>query len=167
MNRFLMLALTLCSLSEFSQAQDYQTCIQVISSTGKTATQGGLTFSYTVGEPSITTLAGSSRIVTQGFHQPELCQVVSTHNFDLANWNVEVFPNPTSDFLTVRYSTEKGITLHATVFNLLGQVMLDNRLLAPSTGTQIDCAEWQPGVYILQLKDPVTSNVAALRFIRL
>lgn len=106
-----------------------------------------------MGEPSITTLAGSSRIVTQGFHQPELCQVVSTHNFDLANWNVEVFPNPTSDFLTVRYSTGKGITLHATVFNLLGQVMLDNRLLAPSTGTQIDCAEWQPGVYILQLKN--------------
>ncbi|HRI62017.1 MAG TPA: T9SS type A sorting domain-containing protein [Saprospiraceae bacterium] len=166
MNRFLSLALLLCLSADISLAQDYQTCIQVISASGKSGTQAGLTFTYTVGEPVITTLSGSRKL-TQGFHQPELCMLVSTNDFDLAAWNVEVFPNPTADVLTIRYSAEKGNNLRASVFNLLGQVMLSDQPLTQPDGSQLDCAAWQPGVYILQLQDPATSGVASMRFIRL
>ena len=167
MNRFLSFALFLCLFSNRSLAQDYETCIQVISASGKTGTQGGLTFTYTVGEPVITTLSGDTRKLTQGFHQPELCTVVSTKDFDLADWDIEVFPNPTANVLTVRFSNAKGNTLRASVFNLLGQAMLTNRPLTQPEGSRLDCAAWQPGVYILQLQDPSTSGVASVRFIRL
>ncbi len=166
MNRFLSLALLLCLSANISLAQDYETCIQVISASGKTGTQGGLTFTYTVGESVITTLSGSGKL-TQGFHQPELCMLVSTNDFDLVAWNVEVFPNPTADVLTVRYSGEKGGGLRASVFNLLGQVMLSGQILTRPDGSRLDCAAWQPGVYILQLQDPATLGVASMRFIRL
>lgn len=167
MNRYLFLALSLCLSSGISLAQGAETCIQVISSTGLTATQGGLTFSYTVGEPAITTLAGNTRKLTQGFHQPELCKLVSTNNLDLAAWDIEVFPNPTADALTIRFSDEKGAQLRASVFNLLGQVILSDQILTQPDGSRLDLAAWQPGVYILQLQDPATRGVASVRFVRL
>ena len=167
MNRFLCLALSLCLFSNLSFAQDYETCIQVIGASGKTGTQAGLTFSYTVGEPVITTLTGDTRKLTQGFHQPELCMLVSTLDLDLAAWDIEVFPNPTPDVLTVRFSDEKGSSLRASVFNLLGQIMISNQILSQPGGSRLDCAAWQPGVYILQLQDPATSGIASVRFIRL
>lgn len=167
MNRFLSLALSLCLFPNISYAQDYENVIQVISASGKTGTQGGLTFTYTVGEPVITTLTGDTRKLTQGFHQPELSTVVATDDFDLAAWDIKVFPNPTADVLTVRFSTEKGAVLRASVFNLLGQVMISDRPLTQPDGSQLDCGGWQPGIYILQLQDPATFGVASLRVVRL
>ena len=134
---------------------------------GKTATQGGLTFSYTVGEPVITTLFGNARILTQGFHQPEQCAPVATESPYLADWNIEVYPNPTSDFLTIRFSNEKTNSLRASIVNLYGQVMMYNTVLDKPEGTLLDCSNWQPGVYILQLQDDSTPELASVRFIRL
>lgn len=34
--------------------------------------------------------------------------LVSTSDLDLAAWGIEVFPNPTADFLTVRFASDKG-----------------------------------------------------------
>ncbi|MBV6443113.1 MAG: T9SS C-terminal target domain-containing protein [Haliscomenobacteraceae bacterium CHB4] len=167
MNRFLSLALLLCLSHSICYSQDYVNAIQVISAAGKTGTQGGLTFTYTVGEPVITTLTGDLRKLTQGFHQPELSTVVATDDFDLAAWDIQVFPNPTADVLTVRFSGEKGSLLRANVFNLLGQVVISNQPLTQPDGSRLDCTAWQPGVYILQLQDPATSGVATLRVVRL
>ena len=167
MNRFLLFALSLCAFCHISSAQGYQNCIQVISASGKTATQGGLTFSYTVGEPVITTLIGNTRIVTQGFHQPELCKAVSTSNPALEAWNIEVFPNPTASRLTIRYTENRGRDLHATVYNLFGQVLVDDYILDRPEGVSLDCSDWQPGVYILQLKDPASPASGSVRFVRL
>jgi hypothetical protein len=167
MNRYLFLALSLCISPSISLAQGAEACVQVISATGLSATQGGLSFSYTVGEPVITTLSGNTRKVTQGFHQPELCKLVSTNNLDLVAWGIEVFPNPTTEAVTIRFSNEKGVQLRASVFNLLGQVIISDQPLTQPDGSRLDCAAWQPGVYILQLQDPVTRGVASVRFIRL
>ncbi|MCW5921298.1 MAG: T9SS type A sorting domain-containing protein [Saprospiraceae bacterium] len=168
MNRYLQLALFLCLASySASHAQDYESSIQVISASGKTGTQNGLTFSYTVGEPFITTLSGNSRKLTQGFHQPELSTSVSVNNPDMADWNIEVFPNPTTDVLTIRFSDTKDSALRATVVNLLGQVMMANQPLTQPDGSRLDCTAWQPGIYILHLQDPSTLGMTSVRFIRL
>ena len=166
MNRYLFFALFWCLSPNISFAQDYETALQVISTSGKTGTQGGLTFHYTIGEPVISTLSGNTRKLTQGFHQPEF-GTVSTYNPGLADWDIEVFPNPTADALTIRFSDEKGAMLRASVFNLLGQSMLANQSLTQPDGSRLDCSAWQPGVYILQLQDPATLGIASMRFIRL
>lgn len=167
MNRYLIFTLSLCLPCSLCLAQGAENCSQVISAAGKSGTQAGLTFHYTVGEPVITTLSGNTRIVTQGFHQPELCMLVSTHDLDLAAWAIEVFPNPTADFLTVRFAGDKGNNLRASVFNLFGQVMLSDQSLSQPSGSRLDCSAWQPGVYILQLQDPATHSAASVRFIRI
>lgn len=167
MNRYLIFALAWCFPFSVCLAQGAENCAQVIGVAGKTGTQAGLTFHYTVGEPVITTLTGNTRIVTQGFHQPETCMLVSTNDLDIAAWGIEVFPNPTADFLTVRFASDKSSGLRASVFNLLGQVVLSDERLYQPDGSRLDCSGWQPGVYILQLQDPSTFAVASVRFVRL
>ena len=167
MNRFILLALLSCATITFSQAQDIGICIQVLSASGKSAVHAGRYYAYTVGEPFIMTLQGNSRDLTQGFHQPDICQLVATNDLDLATWNIEVFPNPTTDFLHVQYSDSQNTALEASVFDVLGHLVVTNVALTEPSGSQIDCSTWQAGLYFLQLRDPDTHATATVRFIRL
>lgn len=170
MSRSLLLLL---SVLFFKTAQthaqpDYSNCIQVVASTGKSAELNGRKWSYTVGEAFITTLTGSNSVVfTQGFHQPELCGIVATHDLDIELWELMVFPNPTADYVTVRYSDRQNARLEASVFDLMGRPILTSFLLADPSGTSLDCSDWQAGVYLLQLRDPSTGAGAVVRFVRL
>ena len=163
MNRFHYTLLSLLLLPVFSVAQDYSLCMQVIGSTGKAASRDGMHFTYTVGEAVTATLTGGVNKVTQGFHQYDVCAVVSTHDVDLAAWNIEVFPNPTADLLTVRFSAEKSNTLNLSVYTPLGQAVLTDQTLTQPDGSLLDCSQWQPGIYLLLLSDPATGGAATMQ----
>lgn len=167
MNRFILTTvlwlLAICA----SIGQGATLFNQVIGSTGQVALQQGLTYSYTVGEVVITTVASPNRILTQGFHQPEHTILVSVGDPELVSWDIKVFPNPVSDVLNVQYSFEKGTMLRATVVDLVGKVVLSDQLLSEPDGSQLDCQSWQPGVYFLILKDPTGRGQVTTRIIRL
>ncbi len=167
MNRFLILVLLSGAIPVLLQAQNIGICNQVLSATGKSSIQAGRYYAYTVGEPFILTLEGNTRELTQGFHQPDLCQLVATSNLDLAAWSIEVFPNPTSDFLHIQYSADQNGALEASVYDVLGHLVLAGQTLAQPDGSLLDCASWQAGLYFLQLRDPATQATATVRFIRL
>ena len=167
MNRFHNTTfLFLFLLPVFSVAQDYSLCMQVIGSTGKAATRDGMHFTYTVGEAVVTTLTGGVNKMTQGFHQYDVCAVVSTHDVDLVAWNIEVFPNPATDLLTVRFAAEKSNALNLSVFTTLGQAVLTNQKLTQPDGSLLDCSQWQPGIYLLLLSDPATGAAATVRVVK-
>jgi hypothetical protein len=108
------------------------------------------------------------RTLTQGFHQPDICQSVATKDLDLAAWEIEVFPNPTADFLNIRFSDENGSgALRASVFDVLGRAMLLQQPLDEPSGTSLNCQAWQSGVYFLRLEDAATGAAATVRFVRL
>jgi hypothetical protein len=167
MNRSLLLFFLFVFFSAASAAQDIGISRQVLSSAGKSATMAGRNWSYTVGEPVITTLHGSARTVTQGFHQPEITSLVATYDLNLAEWQIAVFPNPSADHFTVHYSAEKGGLLEATVFDLLGHALLAGQALPEAQGSRIDASAWQAGIYLLHLRDPQTGATATFRIIRL
>jgi hypothetical protein len=165
MNRFTLAAL--CSLWGLSSlfSQNPSLFNQVIGATGRTGVNQGRHFAYTVGESAIWTGIGNARILTQGFHQPEQTRLVYVGEPDLSAWNIAVFPNPTADVLNVRFSTEKGTYLLATVFDAAGRVVLSDERL--SDGEVLNCRHWQPGLYFLVLTDPASRASAITRFIRL
>ncbi len=169
MNRFILFALLVCMSPTFSQAQnqDLEFCNQVLASAGKSTVRAGRYYAYTIGEPVIFTLQGTTTDFTQGFHQPDLCVLVATNDLDLADWQMEVFPNPTADFLYVRYSAEHTGRLEATVFDVLGHLIVHDISFDQPDGSLLDCSSWQAGIYFLQLRDPVSKAVATVRFIRL
>lgn len=168
MNRFTHTALFVCFFYAigFAQTKPYDVCIQVIGATGKATSRDGMHFTYTVGEPVILTRKGGIYTLTQGFHQPDLCVTVSTHDLDLAAWSIEVFPNPAMDFLTVRFDSEKSNALNISVFDLLGQAVITDRPLTDPNGSLLSCSDWQPGIYLLQLQDPATKAVATVRVVK-
>lgn len=165
MNRLHYTALTLLLLPVFCAAQNYSLCMQVIGTTGKAASRDGMHFTYTVGEALTTTFTGGIYKATQGFHQPDVCAVVSTHDVDLATWNIEVFPNPTTDLLTVRFDGEKSNALNLSVFTPLGQAVLTHQTLTQPEGSPLDCSRWEPGIYLLLLSDPATGAAATVRVV--
>ena len=167
MNRLLLLFCFISSFAAPLTAQNYENCAQVIGTTGKFAKRGGKTFFYTVGEPVILTLKGQSHVLTQGFHQPDLCISVATNDLDIAAWQIEVFPNPVSDMLNIRYDAEQGEGLECSVFNLFGQMIVGHQALTRPSDSFLSTSDWQPGVYILRFRDPVTDRSAPVRIIKI
>lgn len=148
-------------------AQDARLFNQVVASTGNVAVQQGLSYAYTVGEVVIFTGTFDNFIVTQGFHQPEQTRIVSVEQPELAEWNIELFPNPVIDRLTVRFSPEKGVALRVNVTDLAGKIILADQLLTDPSGSILNCSAWQPGVYFLTLQDPQSRASATARVVRL
>lgn len=167
MNRYILTFLLPLLWSGSLTAQDYENCAQVIGATGKFAQRAGKIFFYTVGEPVILTLKTERYSLTQGFHQPDLCLSVATHDLDLAAWQIEVFPNPTADFITIRFDADQGNALVLSAHNLLGQTVLSDYPLTDPTGSFLDCTTWQSGVYIVQLRDPKSDQSATVKIVRL
>ena len=168
MNRSIYLPIFVCFLllSSFLPAQ-IGICNQVIASSGKAVTQGGRSYAYTIGEPFVFTLSANSYKITQGFHQPDLCLPVLTNDLDLAAWGLEIYPNPTAGMIHIRYDAQQKGQLSAEVFDLLGRSVVQDFPIDSPDDTQMDCTGWQPGVYLVRLKDPRTQTAATVRIIRL
>ncbi len=139
----------------------------MIGTTGKSTTQNGRYYAYTIGQVVINTAKGTSRTLTQGFHQPDVCPLVSTNDLNLVEWGISVFPNPTMDLLNVRFDASKSNQLTATLFDLLGRRVLPLTSLTPSEAMLIDCTSLQPGIYLLHLTESATQATATMRIVRL
>lgn len=167
MSRLLLTTVSWLLALLYCAAQDARLFNQVVASTGTVAVQQGISYAYTVGEVVVFTGTFDNFIVTQGFHQPEQTKIVSVEQPGLADWDIEVFPNPAIDRLTVRFSPEKGAALRVSVTDLAGKVILADQLLADPTGSLLNCSAWQPGVYFLRIQDPKSRASATARVVRL
>lgn len=167
MIRLLTTLSILLSLSVSCLAQQLGVCMEVVASSGGKGIQSNRQLSWTVGEPFMTTMQGAGYAFTQGFHQPDPCGKESVGTFDLADWGLNLFPNPTEGWLTLQYAPDKNRPLIASVFDLLGRPMLIGQTLASAHGSAIDASAWPPGVYFLRLQDPGSKASATLRFVRL
>ncbi|MEI6410658.1 MAG: T9SS type A sorting domain-containing protein [Bacteroidota bacterium] len=166
MNRLLFFTLFACIANTNLNGQSAMLCRQVLASAGKDGQHDVRYFSYTVGESFTSTLSGTQFKTTEGFHQPELCKIVATENVDLAKWQIEIFPNPTEDYLNIRYAPQTQGRLEASVVDLLGRTVLSSRTINDPSSAIINCSNWQPGVYILLLTATDSHAAAVIRFIK-
>jgi hypothetical protein len=168
MNRFILTSLLAFLAGGYCVAQDYSICSQVIGSAGRTVTLQNQRWSYTIGETAIETIVDPMLqiTVTQGFHQPELCSVVSTDAADLDAWNIRIYPNPTVDQWLVEFDLAGLAGLQYSISNTLGQIMIAQEQVDDAP-LRIDCTGWQPGIYFLQMNDPVTKARGTLRLLKL
>lgn len=149
-------------------AQDLSLCHQVVGTTGKAVTESGLNFQYTVGEPIIATFKkqGVNIVLTQGFNQPDVCLPVTSTQPELwSGWDIQVYPNPASDWLTVQFTSPSSQTLQCNIFGPDGKVVVSDVTASP-TGVQIDVSALSSGLYYLQLNDPVSGASGSVRFVK-
>lgn len=134
----------------------------VVSSGGETQNVPGYEVSWTIGEPVIETISSGTNTLTQGFHQSKLL-VTPVSELLLPEITIRVFPNPTSDFVTVQFNKIMENSL-LSLFDLSGK-KLENRQIA-STLTQVDLKRYPNGSYILNLTQKNNQLIQSFKIVK-
>jgi hypothetical protein len=119
---------------------------EVVSAAGETKSVEQYEVSWTLGEPVIATGSSGNYSLTQGFHQPKLT-VTSTEIF-AGDLNIEVYPNPTREFVTI--SSDRLIeNAGYAIFSLTGEKLMEGEIT--SRTTKLNLENRASGSYILKL----------------
>lgn len=113
----------------------------VVAPTGQNLSSSAGTLSFTLGEPVVTTL-NSGMEISQGFHQ-EWAVVTAVDNDFADQFNVGIYPNPTTGWLNI----SSDIAVNISLFDMSGKCVIN---LKKDAGKEdIDLGDLAPGLYML------------------
>ncbi|PWV56049.1 T9SS type A sorting domain-containing protein [Chitinophaga sp. S165] len=132
---------------------------QVIASTGHSATlpilpldSFGTHIDCTIGDIAVRSIRYPDEVlVTQGFQQPPLQGLLRLQKDEML-----VFPNPTTDKITIMYKLEENVKKVDIRVITLGGHMVYTTTFIPQDGelmlkTVMDCTRFIPGIYVVTL----------------
>ena len=120
-----------------------------ITAAGGNATGTGGSASYSVGQVVYTMASGSQGSILQGVQQPYEISVVTGIEEENINLSFSVYPNPATDFLSLKidnYDTEK---LSYRLYDIRGNLLQNQNILAADT--MIPMQNISKGAYILKI----------------
>ena len=120
---------------------------QVIGTSGNQYFTSAATMDFTMGEPITATLTGQNGIATQGFHQGTISITSVRETLSLAE--LSVYPNPTTDKLTISTAIENALWQLQT---LDGKMVTSGRLNIGST--TVDVSSLAQATYMLTVVAP-------------
>lgn len=167
MDRRLLLLLFICS-PFFAIAQNIESCISVLASGGADTEINGLSYTYTIGELAIVTLADPPRMISQGFNQPDCGLIVSTEQQSIAEqWGISIFPNPTASYLNLKLNQEAPDVLSYAILNEHGQMLEKVFNKQVNSQMEIDLKHLPSGAYFLQLQSSKDKQPLNVPFIKI
>jgi len=128
------------------------------------------------GGPTHAEIAEAIESVLDGFHNcrildgfysgvpSRLADTSIKNNMDELN-QLSIYPNPSSDFATISFSTQKGKTIHVELYNVSGKLISTLYHDEGEDGTRkidINCSQYANGVYFVRLKNGDELNVKKL-----
>jgi Secretion system C-terminal sorting domain len=148
-NKKLLTALLLIGLGGATRLQAQET---VITTGGEASGTGGIA-SYTIGQVFYTTQTGTNgNTVASGVQQPyEISVVTGIHEAKGINLSVTAYPNPTTDYLTVKVENYKTEHLQYQVFDMNGKLLQTVR--AQGQETKIETSNLVPANYFVKVLD--------------
>ncbi|MFT4695060.1 MAG: hypothetical protein ACI8RY_000214 [Urechidicola sp.] len=120
---------------------------EAVPASGGDATGAGGSSSYTVGQAVYTTNTGTNSSVAQGVQQPFEISITTGINIESINLDLSVYPNPTTDFLTLK--TENSENISYQLFNLEGKLIEDKKV--NTNNTSIKMVELPKTIYFLKV----------------
>jgi hypothetical protein len=130
-------------------AQNVEPCISILAVAGNSTEIDGKSYTFTVGEMAIATLEGETRLLSQGFNQPECGRIISFISPpQVASPLLSVYPNPTTSLLTIELERHAGVYL--SILDVNGREILKKEVDAATY--RLDCADLPAGLYFLQLR---------------
>jgi hypothetical protein len=125
---------------------------QVVTTSGGNASGSGGTASYTIGQIVYTTNANSNGSVAQGVQQPyEISVITAIEDAKDINLIFSVYPNPTTDFLTLKIENYELENLSYWLYSVNGNLIETKKVL--SAETQISMTNQISGTYFLKLTE--------------
>ena len=148
-NKRLLTALMLLGLGGLTSLQAQET----VSTAGGEASGSGGTYSYTVGQVFYTTQTGTNgNYVAQGVQQPyEISVVTSIPEAKEINLSVSAYPNPTSNYLTVKVENYETANLQYIIFDINGKLL--QTVKATGQETKIETNNLVPANYFVKVVD--------------
>lgn len=104
--------------------------------------------SYTIGQAFYTPTGNSEVLITPGMQQSYTIAILSTSKM-AENIRMTVFPNPTSEYLTLKTDLLEIKNQNYQVFNLQGKIMMEKGI--QSEQTVIDTQALPDGVYLFNV----------------
>lgn len=123
---------------------------EVVATAGNTLSNSGGSISYTIGEGVANTLTKGDKTITQGFQQGNLSVSTVSVLKDL-DFSISVFPNPTSDVLTLKLTKEDLTGLQYLLFDISGRLLSQKNL--EMNETTINVNQLNNGLYLIKVQD--------------
>ncbi|HYV95417.1 MAG TPA: T9SS type A sorting domain-containing protein [Chitinophagales bacterium] len=96
-----------------------------------------------------------------GYPEVKECDFILTTLNDLRAANrIEIFPNPTTVYFNIQFSSPSTLPLNLKVKTITGTTLLDKTF--KSSSITLNAASWRPGVYLLCIEAPDGSYVYKL-----
>jgi hypothetical protein len=125
-----------------------QTSHQVLSATGGDATGTGGSVAYSVGQIVYTTSTGTTGSVAQGVEQAYEISSVGIKETAL-NISLSVFPNPTSDYLTLKVEDYNNEVLSYHLIDEQGKLVMNEQIT--NQDTQVAMSTLARGSYFINI----------------
>jgi hypothetical protein len=144
--KLILVLLAGCFCSAIIQAQN------AISSSGGNASGSGGSVSYTVGQIVYTSISGIGGSVAHGVQQPyEISVPTELEEGRDITLIFSVYPNPTSDFITLKVGDYEKRNLSYWLYGISGNIIETKKVL--SFDTQINMGKQVTGIYFLKIID--------------
>jgi hypothetical protein len=125
-----------------------QTSHQVLSATGGDASGSGGSVAYSVGQIVYTTSTGTTGSVAQGVEQAYEISSVGIKETAL-NISLSIFPNPTSDYLTLKVEDYNNEVLSYHLIDEQGKLVMNEQIT--NQDTQLAMSTLARGAYFINV----------------
>lgn len=120
-------------------------------STGGVSSGTGGSATYSIGQTDFITENGSNGTITQGLQQPYEILVVSGVEINGINLSVSVFPNPTSDFITLSIKDLSTENMNYALYDIQGKLIKEDKL--SGSQTIINIGDLSNASYLIMVSD--------------
>lgn len=126
-----------------------------VNSSGKTETTNAGEISYSIGQVVDVYSTNSNGSVQSGVQQTYTVQN-SARVEALTKFNINVFPNPTTDFINIQLDNVNGDEFTVQIIDNSGKIVHENKF--NTTNEQLSFAEFASGSYTLNLMNKNNKN---------
>lgn len=125
---------------------------EATSATGGNASGSGGSVSYSVGQVIYITNTGTNGSVAQGVQQPYEISVISgLEETRRINLMVSTYPNPTTDFLTLKVENYDNTNLSYQLYDINGKLLANEKV--SSSEIRIQLGKFVSATYFMKLTD--------------
>lgn len=121
---------------------------QVVTTSCGNMTNSTVHANWTIGETFTETTSNNNLVLTSGLNQPTLNIETSVENIK-SKMDVSVFPNPTSQFVNIKY--DEQLSINAKIISINGTVLFVSEI--NDQNNQLDFSNRANGIYILEISD--------------
>lgn len=135
--------------------------ISSVDSGGASSSNGSLNMVYTLGEVVVQEKTSGTFQISEGFISPNIFNTVGIDEYTTLA-GVQIFPNPTADFLSVSFETVSKYEI--SVFDMYGKLIQNKKTDEQKTVLQL--SQLPSGIYWVLIKDDASKTYAGYKIIK-